>query len=320
MKASIVIPAYNAEKTIGLAVGAALAQDCRDCEVIVVDDGSLDDTAEVARKYPVKYIRQENAGPAAARNTGWKASAGEIVVFTDSDCVPGPGWIRSLVGAFTDESIGAATGSYDIANPEKPLPRLIHEEIKDRHVFYRSAVKFFGSYNVAMRRKVLQETGGFDEGYRRASGEDNDLSYRVLKLGYRIAFVPDALVAHHHTSSLKKYLKEQYTHGYWRMRLYRAHPDMAGGDDYTKLKDVVEPPLALLNLGSIIGLPIIPQAFLLLTALLFIIQLPAAVRIALRKRDIRLMLLAPVTFLRSYARGLGMFFGFIRFFFLKGGP
>ena len=318
MTVSIVIPAYNAERTIGLTVGAALAQDVTGLEIVVVDDGSKDGTAEAVRKYPgAKYVRQENAGPACARNTGWRASSGDIVIFTDSDCVPEKGWVRQLVSGFMDDSIGAVTGSYGIANADHLLPRLIHEEIKHRHTGYRDFVKFFGSYNVAIRRKALEETGGFDESYRRASGEDNDLSYRVLKAGYKIAFSAGALVAHHHTQSLKKYLKEQYTHGYWRMKLYKSHPDMAGGDDYTRIKDVAEPPLALASLASVITLPFYPPAFVLLASVMGIIQLPAAVQISIGHKDIRYLVLAPVTFFRGYARGLGMLMGFIRFFIRK---
>ena len=314
LKVTIVIPAYNAEKTIGLAVSGALAQGCPVCEVVVVDDGSKDGTPDVVKKYPsVKYVRQENAGPAAARNTGWKSTDSDIVIFTDSDCVPEVGWAKKLIDAFTDKSVGAATGSYDIANADYLLPRLIHEEIKQRHKDYGSYVQFFGSYNVAIRRSVLEEAGGFDESYRRASGEDNDLSYKVLKRGYKIAFVPDAEVAHHHTTRLRKYMREQYTHGYWRMKLYKDHPDMAKGDDYTRLKDVVEPPLAVLGMASVVTLPFAPAVFFLLNALLFVIQVPFALGIALRLKDIGYLLLAPVTFLRGYARGLGLLRGFLRF-------
>ena len=121
-------------------------------------------------------------------------------------------------------------------------------------------------------------------------------------------------MAHHHTSALRKYLKEQYTHGYWRMKLYKAHPDMAGGDDYTRTKDIVEPPAALLNIASLLLLPLMPGIFAGLLLFLFLIQMPAAVRVASRNRSPDYLLLAPVTFLRSYARGLGMLLGFTRFY------
>jgi glycosyltransferase involved in cell wall biosynthesis len=314
IKVCIVIPAFNAEDTVGLALSAALSQEHK-CEVVVVDDGSTDSTSTIVKKYPsARYVRQENAGPANARNTGWKITDADVVLFTDSDCVPDKRWAKSLINGFFEDCIGAVTGSYDIANPEFLLPRLIHEEIQDRHHGYEQSVRFFGSYNVALRRQVLEETGGFDESYRRASGEDNDLSYRVLKAGYKIAFAPTALVAHHHTRSLKKYLREQYTHGYWRMKLYQAHPDMRGGDDYTRTKDIIEPPLSMATLISLLALPFFPWPFPALAVLLFALQVPAAVRITIRKQTASYLTLAPVTFLRGFARGIGMSFGFVRFF------
>ena len=143
------------------------------------------------------------------------------------------------------------TGSFDIANGDLAAAEAYSRGDKGTARELRRFIKFFGSYNVAHIREVLEETGGFDESYRRASGEDNDLGYRVLKLGFTIAFVPGALVGHLHTVRSRKYLREQYTHGYWRIKLYRAHPDMPGGDDYTRLKDIIEPPLAVLGLALI---------------------------------------------------------------------
>jgi len=313
LKVSIVIPAYNAVATIHRAIDGALSQEHPDKELVVVDDGSTDGTGELVRRLGVRCITQKNAGPAAARNAGWRASSGDVVVFTDSDCEPLPGWLDALLKGFEGEGVGAVSGTYGIANPEGMLPRLIHEEIRERHSGYGGTVRFFGSYNVAIRRSVLEQTGGFDETYRRASGEDNDLSYRVLKLGHQIAYAPDALVAHHHTERLRKYLREQYAHGYWRMKLYRDHPDMAGGDDYTKLKDVMEPPLALLSLAALPVLPILPATVSMLAVLMFLIQLPAAFKLTLSRRSPVYLLLAPVTFLRGYARGIGLLSGFVRF-------
>lgn len=303
---SVVIPAYNAARTIGAAVAAALAQDLPPHEVIVVDDGSRDATAELLRGSPARCIRQENAGPAAARNAGWKASGGEAVLFTDADCVPRPDWARRLLEGFADAEVGAVTGSYGIANPGCLLPRLIHEEIRLRHRRYASRVRFFGSYNVALRRGVLEATGGFDESYRRASAEDNDLSYRVLAAGSRIAFAPAALVDHHHTERLRAYLREQATHGYWRVKLYRDNPSMMRGDDYTRAKDILEPPLALATLAAAAAVPLAAAPFPILAALLALLQLPSAVGMARGRGEASYLWFAPLGFVRSFARGLGM--------------
>ncbi|MGD8694152.1 MAG: glycosyltransferase, partial [Syntrophobacterales bacterium] len=243
----MVIPAYNDERTIGEAVAHSLSQTkgSLQVEVIVVDDGSADDTAAVAESAGATVIRQQNAGPAAARNQGWKRATGRFICFTDSDCIPTAGWLENLLDGFTDSQVGAVAGSYEIANHSSWLARWVHQEIMERHKRMPPFVRAFGSYNVAIPLHVLQATGGFDPMYRRASGEDNDLSYRIIKKGWRIAFRPQAKVAHYHPERLWQYLMQQYRHGFWRAKMYKDHPDMMGGDDYTRLRDRIEPILVL---------------------------------------------------------------------------
>jgi glycosyltransferase involved in cell wall biosynthesis len=101
---SIIIPAYNAERTLGECLDGCLAQGYPNTEVIVVDDGSTDGTERVARARNVGYIRQENGGPAKARNTGAREAEGEIIAFTDSDCIPEANWIEALIETFDAES------------------------------------------------------------------------------------------------------------------------------------------------------------------------------------------------------------------------
>ena len=93
MLVSIIIPAYNSEKTLAICLAACLNQSGPDTEVIVVDDGSTDGTARIAQTFPVHYIHQENCGPAAARNRGAQAASGGVIAFTDADCVPERVWI-----------------------------------------------------------------------------------------------------------------------------------------------------------------------------------------------------------------------------------
>ena len=316
MKVSVIIPVYNRADLLPAVIKALLDQEYP-AEIIIVDDGSTDSTAEVAKGCPVKYIYQENAGPAKARNTGWKASTGDIVCFTDSDCIPQKDWTGRLAEGFIEDSIGAVGGSYDIANPESLLSRCIHEEIKLRHLKLGAMkyIRAFGSYNVAIKRHVLEETGGFNEEYRTASGEDNDLSYRIITAGYNIKFQGKALVAHHHTERLCKYLKEQYRHGYWRMKLYKDFPDMTKGDDYTSLKDIIEPPLGLLSAFSVFFLWNKYGVVCFFALLVFnaAIQMPAAVRLIKSGKDFRYLYLAVVTFFRAYERAFGMFRGILKF-------
>jgi glycosyltransferase involved in cell wall biosynthesis len=324
MKVSVVIPAYNAAKTIGEAVAHSLSQTkgSLQVELIVVDDGSTDDTAAVAESAGATVIRQENAGPAAARNRGWKSATGTFICFTDSDCIPTAGWLENLLDGFTESQVGAVAGSYEIANPSSWLARWVHQEIMERHKRMPSFIRAFGSYNVAIPRHVLQATGGFDPVYRRASGEDNDLSYRIIKKGWRIAFRPQAKVAHYHPEKLWKYLMEQYRHGFWRAKLYKAHPDMTGGDDYTRLRDRIEPILVLGILGfpllAVLGMVRFVWPLVFVLVLYFYIQLSWPVSWWLGEGKADALPYCGVTFLRGFTRTFGLAVGFLRVGLKKG--
>jgi len=319
MKISVVIPAYNAESTIGQAVAQSFAQakGGLEIEVIVVDDGSNDNTAEVSESAGARVIRQHNSGPASARNRGWESAGGRFVCFTDADCIPSPDWMINLLEGFTDMTVGAVAGSYDIANDNSWLARCVHQEIIERHSRMGSSIRAFGSYNVAIPRYVLEATGGFDPSYRTASGEDNDLSYRIIQKGWRIAFRPQAKVAHHHPERLWRYLKEQYRHGFWRAKLYKEHPNMIGGDDYTRLRDKFEPILVLGITGfSVLALLGITSFVWPLFAILLAyacIHLAWPVRWWLGGGKAEALPYAGVTFLRGFARTIGLCAGILRF-------
>lgn len=243
MNISVIIPAFNAEKTIKTNIDAVKSQINlqHQVEVIVVDDGSTDSTPEILNRISgIRVIKQQNRGPAAARNAGAMASTGEILVFTDSDTVPHRDWLQFLVEPFSDSTIMATGGTYTIANTGSQLAELIQKEIEHRHASYGSFIKFAGTYNLAVRESLFAEINGFDESYRRASGEDNDLCYRILRCGHQIRYVAEAKVAHHHPEVLTKYLKDQCRHGFWRARLYLNHPERLAGDSYTGKTDILE--------------------------------------------------------------------------------
>ncbi len=317
---SIVIPAYNSATTLGKTLDGCLSQVYPgEIEIVVVDDGSTDATEAVAARYArVVYLRQENGGPARARNSGWKASTGEIIFFTDSDCVPNPNWVAQMVSRYTDTAVGAVGGSYDILNPHSLLSRLIHEEIVQRHLRMPAEVSFLGSYNVSFRRTALEAAGGFEESYRMASAEDNDLCYRLRQAGWRLLFDRENRVGHFHPTRVWSYYRRQMWHGYWRMKLYRWHPKMAAGDQYSSPLDFLQPPLALLCGLSLplATLRIMPLLFFGSFMVLLALQIPLTAAVLHRTGDARLLALIPLHIGRSLARGIGMALGILHFFVL----
>ena len=325
MRASIIIPAYNAQKTLAECLTACLAQDYPDFEVIVVDDGSTDHASAVAKHFEaVRYHRQSNAGPASARNTGARLASGEILVYTDADCVPKPDWLSQLVAGF-GEGIVAVGGTYAIANPSSRLARVVQAEIAQRHRQFKGDVDFLGSFNVAYRRAAFEAIGGFDESYRQASGEDNDLAYRLHDQSGRMVFNPKAVAAHYHPQRLLAYLRTQSRHGYWRVKLYRDHPRRAGGDQYAGWPDLLAPPLGLALpfllilmavAGTMSGFGIL-ASILSLALVLFYTALHAPLVLRLRHElsvgDLLYFLL--VACLRDFARAVGLVHGLWTFTF-----
>jgi glycosyltransferase involved in cell wall biosynthesis len=310
LAASIVVPCFNAEKTIVRCLEACLSQDYPDLEIIFVDDGSSDSTLPTLRTYDgITVLAQDNQGPAAARNLGWRSSSGEIICFTDSDCLPNPRWVSRLVEHYIDSPVGAVGGSYDIVNPESWLARCIHEEIRQRHLAMPKQVGYLGSFNVSYARTALEQTGGFDDGFRRASAEDNDLSYRVAKLGYTLLFDVDNCVAHHHTENFWRYMRQQFCHGYCRIMLYIKQPDKIRGDEYIGFFELLQLPLSLLAalawLFSWASYAVLFLA-LVLTALVIGGQIPMTWSIVQRTGDMRYAPYASVMSARAFSRGLGM--------------
>ncbi len=315
-KIAVIVPVYNAENEAAVTVGAILMQKrfFQNLEVIVVDDGSTNSTASSLKKLPVTYLYQNNRGPAAARNAGWAKSLADIYFFIDSDCIPQDDWLLRMLEAF-DPGIDVVAGSYGLKEHSNLLERCIHQELMYRHRYMPQYVNVFGSFNVAIKSKALKSVGGFDESYKNASAEDIDLAYRLTKAGYRIRFQKDARVTHNHSEHFLGYLKNQFYHGFWRVKLYGEHLDFLSGDNYTKIKDICEPFLALIALGlaPFCGKPLVYASLLFIIAILLVMQIATDFAICGNSGIIVALFFSFVTFCRAFARALGMFAGVIKF-------
>ena len=324
-RVTIIVPAWNAENTIDACVAACQNQSYAPVEVLVVDDGSADATAAIVEKRGVRCIAQANAGPAAARNRGAREGDGEILAFTDSDCIPRRDWIEQLMRAMEQNGAAAVGGAYAIANDNAPLAVFVQEEIALRHEGFRHGTDFLGSFNFAVRREAFDEVGGFDERFTQASGEDNDLAYRLQDIGATFAYAPDAVVAHHHPERLGAYLRTQARHGYWRVHLYAKHPRRARGDRYAGPADMIAPvlvvgavaTLALAPVSLLLGFPPLAAMVCSIAALadamaLGILRLPWAQRVAARSPLLGAYRCLGIIMLRDAARAAGMLRGVVQ--------
>lgn len=186
---TVVVPCRNEEDALRGCLGALLAQDppAPRHEVIVVDGGSTDGTARLAERMGVTLLHDGANGPSGARNIGIRHARGDIVAFTDADCVPGSDWLTRIAEVFAeDERVAGVAGALRMPR-DTFLGRLEDDEAG---AMYRG----FITSNVAYRRDVLLALGGFDESLQCA--EDYDLAWRALDAGYRIVHDPRPVVVH----------------------------------------------------------------------------------------------------------------------------
>jgi GT2 family glycosyltransferase len=233
---SIVVPTFNGASRIGNCLAELLLQTKdHDAEILVVNDGSTDQTGDIVRQYPnVRLITQANAGPAAARNHGASEASGAILLFTDDDCVPGPGWLASMLEPFDDMQVVGAKGTYR-TRQKSIVARFVQIEYEDRYRLMKKFryIDFVDTYSAAFRRDRFLEMGGYDTSFPVACAEDIELSYRMSARGWKMRFVPQATVFHTHPHTLWGYLKKKYKFAFWRVLAVRKNPGKALKDSHT---------------------------------------------------------------------------------------
>jgi glycosyltransferase involved in cell wall biosynthesis len=199
-RVSVIVPARDARATLPRTLEAIVAQDIAEpFEVIVVDDGSRDDTARIAEAAsvaepagpPVTVLRQAASGPAAARNAGVARSSGAVLAFCDADVFPAPGWLAAGVRALDGADL---VQGRVLPDPRPPLGPF------DRTLWINGAVGLWETANLFVTRRAFDAAGGFEQWLAprrgKALAEDVWFGYRALRAGARPAFCPEAL-AHH---------------------------------------------------------------------------------------------------------------------------
>ena len=225
-RVSVVVCAYNAERTMDRCLASLAALNYPDYEVIVVNDGSRDGTLDIARDHGFcRIISQPNKGLSVARNVGAEAATGEIVAYTDSDCVADPDWLTYLVATMEASNL-AACGGPNFPPPEDSLvPAAVAVAPGGpTHVLISDEVaEHIAGCNMAFRREALLRLGGFDPVYR-AAGDDVDICWRFQDAGYVIGFSPAAMVWHFRRNTVKAYCDQQRGYGKAEALVYSKHP------------------------------------------------------------------------------------------------
>lgn len=211
---SVVVCTYNGGHVIQDCLEGLSELEYPDFEVIIVDDGSADATADIVRKYPFRLIQTENRGLGSARNTGMEAATGEIVAYLDDDARPDPHWLSYLASTFRN-SDHVAVGGPNVAPPGDGM---IAECVANSpggpvHVLVSDTeAEHIPGCNCAFRKSCLREIGGYDQQYRTA-GDDVDICWRLQQRGWTVGFNHAATVWHHRRNSVRAYWRQQVGYG-----------------------------------------------------------------------------------------------------------
>jgi len=212
---SVIVCSYNGASTLAACLDSLGKLNYSDYEVILVDDGSTDDTAYIAAQFPrVRYIHQTNHGLSHARNTGAAAAKGEVLAYTDSDCMADADWLYYLIGTLVSGDY-AGVGGPNITPPAKNWIQACVAGAPGgpNHVLLTDTVaEHIPGCNMAFYRWAFEAIGGFDPEYRKA-GDDVDFCWRIQQAGWVVAFSPTAIVWHYRRFTLRAFMKQQDGYG-----------------------------------------------------------------------------------------------------------
>jgi glycosyltransferase involved in cell wall biosynthesis len=233
---SVIIPTYNRPQPLAQCLKALASQELprERYEVIVVDDGGsavLEPViAAVSSRLNITLLRQDNAGPAAARNTGAAQARGHYLAFTDDDCAPQPGWLSAFAAQFEqtpDNLLGGKTINVLTGNPFSAASQYLIDMLYQHFNEQPGSATFFASNNMTMPRSIFHRLGGFNTSFPLSAGEDRDFCDHWLYQGQRMTYVPMARLDHAHMLTLRKFWKQHFNYGrgavtYHRLRALRG--------------------------------------------------------------------------------------------------
>lgn len=257
---SVIIPTYRRAKTLRKCLEALNKQtfDSSKFEVIVIDDGSGDDTSQIVKQYKstykLKYIYQQNAGPAAARNKGILDAKGKFVLIINDDTIADAKLIEEHFNA-QQAAAGrklAVLGSFDYIDEalKKPFTYYLHHKPL---IFAYSTMqsgkvypyRYFWSCNISIDRIAFNEAGLFDENFTEPMVEDTEMGYRLQQCGWQVLFYKQAKAIHDHWLTVEGFARRQRMSGRNMLKVFRKHPDLLREEQQLfGFKDLDEPTLA----------------------------------------------------------------------------
>ncbi len=226
-KVTIIVPAYNEEKTIEICIQSLLnlTYPKNKYEILIIDNNSTDSTANIIKKYNVRYFKEKKLGVASARNLGIKKAKGEIVAFIDADCAADKDWLFHLVRGFSqNKKIAGVGGDIRALNPKNLIEKyaevcLFHP--KKHMIDNKLQPPFLATANCAYKIELVKKASLFDPSFRWCV--DADLSWRIYFMGYKFLYKPKAIVFHEMPKTLTNLIKKYYLYGWWKAKLLSKH-------------------------------------------------------------------------------------------------
>jgi GT2 family glycosyltransferase len=255
---SVIIPVLNAEKTIQACLFSLLhtlyPTDRR--EFFVVDNNSTDRSAKIVRSFPVQYIYEERRGISYARNRGIEASKGEILAFTDPDCVVSKAWLNELIHAFGEEGVGGVAGNivpYPGQTQAERYAARIRSHNQERPMSH-SLHPFAMTPNIAFRSDLFKQIGCFDTRFPGGGWEDADLCWRFLReTNLRLKYAPRAVVFHRYRTTARDFFIQHIRYGNGPALLYgKYHEELTWGlrESLLAYRDLARASWSLTQVGS----------------------------------------------------------------------
>jgi len=309
-KVSIIVTTLNNKPTIDECLRSITELDYPKqlVEVIVIDASSNDSTLDIVKTYPVKLISKPLNAP-AAYNYASKIAGNEILGFIDADAKVEKKWLKKLVRHLGEERVAAVSGTIETWNKNQLIPRCIGYDLSYRYGRIHGSVRRVATMNLILRKKVMDEVGGFDENL--PTQYDTDMGVRITSAEYKIVVDPNARCYHFHRPTLTAYFKQQFKYGQNTTKLYLKHSHLMRGDEITSWWMNMQPILyftiaILLAIGFIDTFrPTVWLASLCVTAVIMLQYTFSALKASFKYRDLSALALIIIYVIRAVSWTLG---------------
>ncbi|HVL88139.1 MAG TPA: glycosyltransferase [Candidatus Thermoplasmatota archaeon] len=251
MEATVIIPVLNEGPRLARCVEAVARQEGAKFEILVVDGGSTDGCLAALRCSEATVVHAPGLGVSASRNLGARRARGHVLAFTDGDCVPRPGWLRTLLDRASEPGVGGVGGA--LRHSARGFAG--RAEDLETTAFYRGYI----TSNVAYHADVFREVGGFDPSLRCA--EDWDLAWRVMAMGHDLVYCPEAVVEHDppENEGYSSFLRKQFWYARNDVPVLLRRARGANGPGRRSAREFLGGALyhaaSLALLGSVVGAP-----------------------------------------------------------------